>query len=448
MESFDKLQFQLSQKDKRISMLEEELLDREIQAEEYTKQIEELSTKVTSKRRSPLKTYNENDTMHLMNSDNTFMDNTVTENESGEFIDDDHINATPFKMIGDKENLRKLSLKNKNSKFDAEEVRFTETERLKEELDLVTDALESNELEMQEIIHDRDNFGKQLMETMEELTREKSSHSLEQVKNQGLEEELEQLKQDLIEANNKIVNFERVDQENNELNSRLQSMELNYVEAKDSVKQGNNLFAEVEERKDYCEKIAVRHKEEILKLRSDKYKIQQELKSRQTEVRKMQQVMETKKTADVYADPVYQCLLKSTMKARRLNEEQRKEIRKKNQTIHDITHRNGRFLDMITHDDYIEQNIKLENMVKDKDSKLDELDQEKAKLQCQRNDFEYKYKMMEFYYDGFGESKNKYHEMVNQEVQTEESGSGKRPEQINSHTEDNNDAEPAECKQQ
>ena len=56
--------------------------------------------------------------------------------------------------------------------------------------------------------------------------------------------------------------------------------------------------------------------------------------------------------------------------------------------------------------------------------------------------------MMEFYYDGFGESKNKYHEMVNQEVQTEESGSGKRPEQIDSHTEDNNDAEPAECKQQ
>ena len=257
VESFDKLQFQLSQKDKRISMLEEELLDREIQAEEYTKQIEELSTKVTSKRRSPLKTYNENDTMHLMNSDNTFMDNTVTENESGEFIDDDHINATPFKMIGDKENLRKLSLKNKNSKFDAEEVRFTETERLKEELDLVTDALESNELEMQEIIHDRDNFGKQLMETMEELTREKSGHSLEQVKNQGLEEELEQLKQDLIEANNKIVNFERVDQENNELNSRLQSMELNYVEAKDSVKQGNNLFAEVEERKDYSEFVRI-----------------------------------------------------------------------------------------------------------------------------------------------------------------------------------------------
>jgi len=292
-----------------------------------------------------------------------------------------------------------------------------------------------------------------LIEAIEELNREKSGHSSEQLKNQGLEEDLEQLKQDLLEANNKIVNFERVDQENSELNSRLQNLELNYVEAKDSVKQGNNLFAEVEERKNYCEKIAVRHKEEILKLRGEKHKIQQELKSRQAEVRKMQQVMETKKAADVYTDPVYQCLLKSTMNARKLIEEQRKEIRKKNQTIHDITHRNGRFIDMSTHDDYIEQNIKLENLVKSKDSKLDELEQEKAKLQCQRNDFEYKYKMMEFYYDGF-EEKNKYQKLMNQEVQTEESGFSKLRERndsyqkVDSYTEDNNDAEPAECKQQ
>merc|ERR1712046_67598 len=97
----------------------------------------------------------------------------------------------------------------------------------------------------------------------------------------------------------------------------------------------------------------------------------------------------------------------------------KKEIQKKNQTIYDLSHRNGRFLDMITHDDYIEQNIKLEKLLKEKDGEIDKLEEEKAGLVCQRNDFEYKYKMMEFYDNGFGESKSKYHEMVNVEVQTE-----------------------------
>merc|ERR1711879_81159 len=139
-------------------------------------------------------------------------------------------------------------------------------------------------------------------------------------------------------------------------------------------------MGEVEERKDYCEKIAVRHKEEILKLRSEKYKMQNELKARQNQVRKMQQVMETKKTTDIYSHPVYQSTLKSALKARQQNEAQKKEIQKKNQTIYDLSHRNGRFLDMITHDDYIEQNIKLEKLVKEKDGEIDKLEEAKAEL--------------------------------------------------------------------
>ena len=154
--------------------------------------------------------------------------------------------------------------------------------------------------------------------------------------------------------------------------------------------------------------------------------------------------METKKTADVYSNPIYKCLLKSTLKARKINEEQRKELQKKNQTIHQITHRNGRFLDMITNNDYVEQNIKLENKVKDQNAQIDDLEKQKAELECQRNDFEYKYKMMEFYDNGFGETKSRYHDMTNKEVQTEDI----KRQSNEGYAEDNNGAEPAECKQQ
>ena len=235
MAEIDQLQFQLSQKESRISMLEEELLDREIQVEEFQKKIDELMSK---KKRSPLKSLNrftENDTLQLMTEENnTFM----LENENDEFIDDDKITATPFKMKS-------------STNFEQEEQKFNEIEKLKEELDLVTDALESNEREMQDIITERDNYGKQLIEVTEELNLEKLKNEKLENQNQVFEEELEQVKQDLMESNNKIQNLEQVGQENSDLNAKLQNMELNYVEAKDAVKQGNNLFAEVEERKDY-----------------------------------------------------------------------------------------------------------------------------------------------------------------------------------------------------
>ena len=215
-------------------MLEEELLDREIQMEEFQKKIDELS----SKKRSPLKPLNrftENDTLQLLNDEN----NTIMlENENDEFIDDDRITATPFKM---------KSTKN----IEQEEEKFNEIEKMREELEVVTEALESNEREMQDIIAERDNYGKQLIEVTEALNSEKIKNEKLETQNAENQEELEQIKQDLLEANNKIQNLEQVGQENSDLNAKLQNMELNYVEAKDAVKQGNNLFAEVEERKDY-----------------------------------------------------------------------------------------------------------------------------------------------------------------------------------------------------
>lgn len=85
------------------------------------------------------------------------------------------------------------------------------------------------------------------------------------------------------------------------------------------------------------------------------------------------------------------------MKTKGLVDDLRAEIGKKNQTIHRITHRNGRFLDMVTHEDYIELNIKLEGKVKAQLSEIESLGQQNAKLENQKNDVEYQLKMMEFY---------------------------------------------------
>ena len=140
---------------------------------------------------------------------------------------------------------------NSLSKLNKQIEKHEAVEQIKIELNLVTDALETNEREMQQIIGERNNYGKQLMEAMEELSEERTAHEQTKQEFEQCRDELEQFKTDLIESNNKIVELEQVGQENSDLSNKLQTMELNYVEAKDAVKQGNNLFAEVEERKEY-----------------------------------------------------------------------------------------------------------------------------------------------------------------------------------------------------
>ena len=98
----EQIEHNLGQKERKISMLEEEILDYQIKAEEYQQEILNLR-ELLAKKRTPLKPkeFNENDTLALLDCSN-----------AGElFFDDDDFTKTPYKLAGkeNKADIRKLT---------------------------------------------------------------------------------------------------------------------------------------------------------------------------------------------------------------------------------------------------------------------------------------------------------------------------------------------------
>merc|ERR1712071_712504 len=261
----EQLQHELEKREEKISMLQSELESAETRYDEYEDKIgtlEEALRKSLLRKPSPrkpliLKNTGEADTRALL--DDT--DLTINDSTSTEFIEDS-ISSTPFKLVGDRYtfNTLKDDPSNKENRsaggFDTFIEKVEAKERLTEENNLLTEVNQQQELIIKELTDERDELKNCFEELMTDNDALKAEYSDKVSELESARLETEQIQNDLIRSNNKVNDLGQVEKEKQDLCEKLENLEMNYVKEKDQVKQGINLFAEVEGRKEYVEKIA------------------------------------------------------------------------------------------------------------------------------------------------------------------------------------------------
>ena len=427
------LMFKLSQSEKKISMLESEMenLTTENQSLrdllEADKENQQHGFNPKKKQRSG--TFGQDSTCNLMDSTLNVSVFDSTNNQG--YFDDNLMSAIKPKGQGRKTHLNFESLTVEDSDTTFEHPENEPGEMTKNILQLESQVEHEEKIaDLMDEKEELENKNSELCEIVEKLqsqlneaiaNSEKNALNFENEitqkseKNLELQNELEELKSELSISNVKANKYIDMANKYEDMESKMAVMEADYMDRKDKMKQGNNLFVEVEDRRMFAEKKAFEFKNEILKVREQRDGIKAELDCKRIEIKRLSGLLSAKQTFNVETDPEYIALEKDRDFYWDENERLQKESIRYQSRLRDyVKSQNVSYDYMGTLDDLYDlkqKYAKMSNRVAKSSTKA-------AKMEKERDEADYQLKVLQHY--NTLTSDNKYHKMVNVGTWTEE----------------------------
>ena len=294
------------------------------------KEEKENFLKQNKKNKSPLKTtpFTDNTTMNLMDTEvsvdldetnATFVCNNGQDNLEFSYFDDNFASIAQNKA-------------SKGSRIDKENLNLVGEETMKinfltKEIELL-DEKQAAEEERDILVGENENLKNQIVELCEKLEDSQialtNAHQTCDQKDRkmiDLESDLEVANEEIIKLNNKTSKYSEMEIKYNDMQKRMETMEIDYLDKKDKVKNGNNLFAEVDERRQYCENKAIEYRDEILKVRQQRDQFINQNTILKRKMTKLQELVDNGASAKSYNidnDPYFINVQKSALHYRSL----------------------------------------------------------------------------------------------------------------------------------